>query len=96
MHRADGPQTPYEVYCHNCEATFAIGTRNCVHCGARIGRSPAPLGPDAMAPSPGAPSEPGTEDESPLVSLVRRLSGASLWVLIVLFATLSRLCAEGG
>ena len=36
MKLIDGPQTPFEVYCVNCKVTFPIGTRKCLHCGARV------------------------------------------------------------
>ena len=32
----DGPRTPYEVYCQGCHVSFAAGTKNCIHCGARL------------------------------------------------------------
>jgi len=39
MQQQDGPRTPFEVFCHNCRVTFAAGTKNCVHCGARLARN---------------------------------------------------------
>jgi hypothetical protein len=93
--RREGPQTPYEVYCYQCQASFALGTRNCVHCGSRLARSEVPL-ETVMGPGP-SPGTEGSEgaDESPVVSMVRRLSGATLWLVFVLVALLARMC-EGG
>ena len=28
----------YEVRCHQCDCSFAPGTKRCIHCGERIGR----------------------------------------------------------
>ncbi len=39
MEMREGPQTPFEVYCFNCKVTFPVGTRHCVHCGARVASS---------------------------------------------------------
>ena len=32
------PQSSFEVRCENCAVTFPVGTRECIHCGQRIGR----------------------------------------------------------
>jgi ribosomal protein L37E len=92
LQRQEGPQTPYEVYCYHCEATFAVGTRRCVHCGQPIGgraRRPRAEGaPEVMQPEP-------MEEEVLEPSIARRLGGTSLWVLIAIAAAASRLCAEG-
>jgi hypothetical protein len=90
VERHEGPQTPYEVYCYQCQSTFAVGTRSCVHCGGRLARSETPLEP-SVGPSASAEGA----DESPVVSVVRRLSGATLWLVFVLVAMLARMC-EGG
>lgn len=31
-------RTPYEVMCHRCQVTFALGTKKCIHCGDKLGR----------------------------------------------------------
>ncbi len=54
MRHIEGPQTPFEVYCANCKVTFPIGTRKCLHCGARVlppdrGRAVRAVGPTALA-----------------------------------------------
>ena len=38
--------TDFQVHCPSCDVTFAIGTRNCIHCGGptlRSGRQPGKL-----------------------------------------------------
>ena len=32
------PGPDFEVYCYSCQTSFAAGTRNCIHCGNRIGK----------------------------------------------------------
>ena len=91
MERAEGPQTPYEVYCHHCHTSFAAGTRTCVHCGNRIGsvrRGPAsgPI-PDVFDPEAEAEAE-----ELSRLSMGRRLGGLAMWVLLAIGATLLRFC----
>ena len=27
---------PFEIYCHQCQSSFAAGTRRCIHCGGRL------------------------------------------------------------
>lgn len=83
--RQEGPQTPFEVYCYHCQASFALGTRNCVHCGRRMGG--APKVPEALlsteVPEAATAAEP---------SVGRRIGGISLWVLIAVGAALTRMC----
>jgi hypothetical protein len=90
MERAEGPQTPFEVYCYDCRSTFALGTRSCVHCGR-------PIAGRAARPQLDARPHPleTQDDEGPEQSLARRIGGTSLWVLVALAAAASRLCAEG-
>jgi hypothetical protein len=91
LERHEGPQTPYEVYCYHCRATFAVGTRSCVHCGRPIGGragQPRAEGRTELTVEP--------KDEDILEpSMARRIGGTSLWVLIAIAAAASRLCAEG-
>jgi hypothetical protein len=89
MEIREGPQTPYEVYCHHCRVTFAAGTRNCVHCGRRVS---APGRTQTVA---GALTEAPAELEAAEPTPLRRFGGMSLWVLLALGAALSRMC-EGG
>ncbi len=90
----DGPQTPFEVYCYGCQASFAVGTRSCVHCGGRLASKEGTSAIEtALGGADGVrPSGEVEADESPVVGIVRRLSGASLWVVFVLFAMLARMC----
>jgi hypothetical protein len=88
--RKEGPQAPWEVYCYHCKTTFPVGTRQCVHCGRRIGRETAP----AVEPTIHPLDADAAEDEALLEPrLARRLGGLSLWVLLAIGAVVSRLCA---
>ncbi len=82
--RQEGPQTPFEVYCYHCQASFAAGTRSCVHCGRRMGG--APKRPEALLSAEVA------EATAPEPSVGRRLGGISLWVLIAVGAAITRMC----
>lgn len=105
MQRREESQTPYEVYCHNCHTSFAVGTRKCVHCGNRIGsvrRGPAggliPI-PDTLHPESAQPNDPhqeGEVDEGIGPSLARRLGGLGIWILLALGATVMRMCEGSG
>lgn len=72
---------PYEVRCYSCDTSFAPGTKQCVHCGQRLGRRSLP------------PLPTGAEDadEMARVSTGRNL----LWVLtamVMLLGSLMRTC----
>jgi len=47
--------TQFEVRCERCKTSFAIGTKQCIHCGGAIGRRllafDAPGGAGATPPS---------------------------------------------
>ncbi len=93
MERIEGPQTPYEVYCYNCRTTFAAGTRSCVHCGNRIlSNGPGPASgsmQDILHPD----DEGEGEDEGEVgESFGKRLASMGVWILIVVGASLMRLC----
>lgn len=105
MKRVEGPQTPYEVYCYACQASFALGTRNCVHCGGRLASGETPRAPElgtSISPVPagpggaGPPTDAEEGEESPTVGMLRRLGGGMLWFIIVVAVTISRMCSEGG
>ncbi|MCH8082963.1 MAG: hypothetical protein IH885_01890 [Myxococcales bacterium] len=34
--QARDPQTPYQVYCYQCNVTAPPETRRCLHCGGRL------------------------------------------------------------
>lgn len=87
--RADGPQTPYEVYCYQCHVTFPAGTRRCIHCGGRLSRKGGSI-PDVStnfdeAAAPYEEENPRTSPFSPL---------AVLGVLLAVAGTLYRACAS--
>ncbi len=82
--RQEGPQTPFEVYCYHCQASFAAGTRRCVHCGQRLGG--APKRPEALLAAE------AHEAEIAEPSIGRRVGGISLWVLIAVGAAITRMC----
>jgi hypothetical protein len=46
---------PYEVRCHRCHCSFAPGTKQCLHCGGRLG-PPLEL-PFVGGPAPAAGDE---------------------------------------
>ena len=77
----------YEVRCHACDCSFAPGTRQCVHCGARIGgrfRVPG-----------GAVHEGDLEDEVEIGT--PGFLRAAVWgfgVLIAVLRSVFRACAE--
>ena len=89
MQQTTGPQTPFEVYCYDCQTSFAAGTKRCVHCGGRIGRAQTRLMPGSM-PDVGHPDDEAEEEAGE--SLPKRLASMAVWVLIVLGASLMRLC----
>ncbi len=56
--------SPYEVRCRECKVSFPLGTRVCVHCGARLGKRRAARVPDVPVPLE-IEYEPDTELEPP-------------------------------
>ena len=82
----------YEIRCTHCDTSFAPGTKNCVHCGRRIG------GRLAEVLGAGGQSEhlPGRIEEVEETEMPG--SGRSpVWVLTALFLVASavlRTCAE--
>jgi len=100
MRHAEGPQTPYEVYCYHCRVTFPAQARRCVHCGQRLsGREAAPATgaevraqPDRLGPPLDAAEEEG--DES--VRTLRRFGVPAVWALVAVSAVLANLCEGRG
>jgi len=87
----EGPRTPYEVYCHHCKTSFAMGTRNCIHCGARLGR---------QTRIPVALQNPTTHneviEEEELATRGSRFSPTTiLWLGLALFGAIYRACSGG-
>ncbi len=98
MERAQGAQTPYEVYCHHCRVTFPREQRRCIHCGGALGR------PGRIAELEGKPSKLGEmlggndtpeeieEIEDTGSMLLRRFGGLAVWAVLALAAVLSNMC----
>ncbi|HEU4428183.1 MAG TPA: hypothetical protein VFT98_05485 [Myxococcota bacterium] len=87
--------TYFEVRCERCQSSFAPGTKQCVHCGAPLGRRLLGFdtrsgaragGPTELDPQPGAP------DASP--SLGRIVQVAMIALAIV--AAIARACFDRG
>lgn len=87
MRRPSGPQTPYEVYCYQCDVTHPLGTRRCMHCGQPIGRA-HPIAGHELQPQPEVLAEDGSE----MPSLGKRFAGMSLWMILALGAAAYRVC----
>jgi hypothetical protein len=100
--------SPYEVYCEHCRVSFPVGTRSCIHCGARIGRPqpsrPIPARPASAQPAAGArpagavrrPASPPVldEDEEELPTRSGVMSPmAILWVVLILGGAIYRACS---
>ena len=88
--QAQGPQTPFEVFCPQCKVTFPVGARHCLHCGGRLLRERTRL-VEALSSfdQEGAP----LEDEGPRMN--RFSPDALIWVLLFVVGTLYRACASG-
>jgi ribosomal protein L40E len=90
----------YEVVCHRCGVTFAIGTKKCIHCGSRLGRS-KDRATIEMLPS----GELVRQGEAPeIVIAEEESSGRSklpfspmtlLWVVIIAASIAQRTCQGG-
>ena len=95
------PLTPYEVWCPKCRVTFAIGTRQCIHCGGRLGKrgSARSFGRSRMqtAETPEIPEMPEMAveelpDETPRV----RFSPMTLLWIILIAGTFAQRACQGG
>jgi len=73
--------TPFEIRCENCNVSFPVKTKSCLHCGAPLGTR------FSWAPAESA-SQPETNEPTP----GRRLGSMALWIVLALAATLARLC----
>jgi hypothetical protein len=86
----------YEVRCESCESSFAPGTRNCVHCGRRIGGGLMAALTQGRADAEGletAPPDPFGEEEE--VQGPSRGKGMIWMVLLAMIASALRFCSEG-
>lgn len=93
------PQSSFEVRCENCAVTFPVGTRECIHCGQRIGRPMLPRAlfgtpPDEEADFPEFPAEEVEEAESTR-GRGFRFGVTALWLVAALFSALIRVCQDG-
>jgi hypothetical protein len=87
----------YEVRCESCQSSFAPGTKNCVHCGRRIGGGlMAALGQGRSDASPAmeetAPEPFGEEEQ---LQVPTRGKGMIWMVLLAMIASALRFCTEG-
>ena len=83
----------YEVRCHQCETTFAPGTRRCIHCGAPLakGRRVVSTG-ERFDPNQVAEDQPPEEGE-----LLSRGPRTAVWVVVALVtavASMLRTCVD--
>ena len=97
MRTVEGPQTPYEVYCHQCRVTFPAETKRCLHCGAKLGAGISqrlePVPRSEHGTGPPAPQDVVEEEEAENRGLLmRRFGGLAVWGLVAISALLSRLC----
>ncbi len=86
--QAEGPQTPFEVFCHHCKVSFPIGARQCIHCGGRLGRQ-------RFRPSAPAPPQPMEQMDVGEEGLPRRgiLSPlTAVWLLLAMAGAMYRAC----
>jgi len=83
----------YEVRCHQCETSFAPGTRRCIHCGAPLerGRRAVSTG-ERFDPDQVAEGQPQEEGE-----LLSRGPRTAVWVVVALVtavASMLRTCVD--
>ncbi len=82
----------YEVRCEHCQASFAPGTRQCVHCGRRLGRGRR----HAAVPTSPVDMHLELETEPEEVEIKRRSAMGSIFttvtVALAILASLYRSC----
>jgi hypothetical protein len=87
------PQSPYEVYCYQCNVSAAVGTRRCVHCGGRLtgaeGTRRAVL-TNLLGAEFGEANEDGEELATSIGSAAPKIA---LWILLLIGGSLYRLCS---
>ncbi len=85
-----------EVRCHTCDVSFPVGTKQCVHCGGRIGRPLFGLQlPDAEGDGETPIFEAEEVEETELETAQRRLLRIGFtvfWLGLALISTLARSC----
>jgi hypothetical protein len=88
--QVEGSGTPFAVYCSRCQASFAAGTKRCVHCGDRLVRGHAQ---PSIFVSPPLETPPEFADEE-LSRTRSRISPISiLWIVAALAVGIQRACA---
>ena len=93
--RAKAAIPPVEVYCNQCQVTFPVGNRRCLHCGARLQSDQAT---NFLAVPPGVEFEPDVEVEVEEPELARRRSVspiAGIWLVLAVVITIVRSCTSG-
>ncbi|MBW2268021.1 MAG: hypothetical protein JRH16_05560 [Deltaproteobacteria bacterium] len=97
----DDALTPFEVFCHSCKVTFALGTKRCVHCGGRLLRRGGG-GPAMGLSHPAAPPEATDAPEAVIVE--EQASGrlrlpfspmTLLWLVLIAGTVAQRACGGG-
>jgi hypothetical protein len=91
--------TAYEVRCHHCDVSFPPGTKQCIHCGERIGRPRLVLGRGGEMPDfAGGEAFPEAEMEEAEVGGGRklRLGFTAVWVVLAILSALAQRCQSGG
>jgi len=83
----------FEVRCERCQASFAPGTKQCVHCGAALGRRLLAFdtlsGARAAGPTPGD-LQPGVPDAAPQLGRIVQIAMIALAVV----AAIARACFD--
>jgi hypothetical protein len=102
--KADSVTAPViEIRCNDCNVSHPVGTKRCIHCGRKLGRTPqfgmvaAPTGPTQTAPQPVFEDafEPATEEEEEEgqgPGLRLRLITGGIWVLLALIGSIYQTC----
>lgn len=99
----------YEVRCYECDVSFPIGTKRCIHCGNRVGVPRLMMGqltggsladygqPGEVSEMDSAPVRPidfaEEEETEPRGSSVFRVLGNLSWVILFVAITAYRQCA---
>lgn len=87
-------QSPvFEVRCQNCDVTFPIGTKQCIHCGQKIGR-PRFLsrGSEEGVPVLASPDEVEEAEVQPRGGRWLRAGFTIFWLLLAILSATARSC----
>lgn len=102
---SDLSQAPdFEVRCERCNVSFPVGTRSCLHCGDRIGRSgllrfgrhpgEATTGDLTEFEPPGERTE--ADDVEPTTGRPFRFGVTLIWLVALVLSALNRACQGSG